>query len=361
MTIKKVPLEVIEFENNENEKIAEASPKELQTIVSYNIANTVEVLKNKIDQGEIDLQPDFQREFVWDISKASLFIDSLLLGLPIPSIFLGKAKNKETYIVIDGQQRLKSFYYFIQGEFKRFGKKQKFILKNLKNRDWDGKTYKELSSILQRRIGNAVINSTIIEGITSKPKVIHDIFHRLNTGGMPLTDQEIRNCVYSGSFNKFIISLNNNKDWRKLLGTKIPDLRMRDIELILRFFALYYDLKKYKPSMREFLTNFQGQHVSDKHIEKGAKNIFDRTVKLISSQIGENAFKLTRTINKSVLDAVMVSIGQNISSRKLVIDLKTKHKKLLKDKNFLKLVSSSTTSHSNVVGRINLAKKILIG
>lgn len=103
----------LEFQDEENEEIKESSADELGKIVSYNVANTVEVLKFKIDNNEIDLKPEFQRDFVWDINRASLFIDSLLIGLPIPSIFLGKSKDDETYKVIDGQQRLKYITIYV--------------------------------------------------------------------------------------------------------------------------------------------------------------------------------------------------------------------------------------------------------
>lgn len=142
----------LEFENEEIEEVQESSTADLSKIVSYNISNTIEVLKFKIDNREIDLQPEFQRDFVWDINRASLFIDSLLIGLPIPSIFLGKSKEDETYKVIDGQQRLKSAYYFLQGKFNTKGKEQIFNLKKLENREWDGKTYAELEEKYQRRI-----------------------------------------------------------------------------------------------------------------------------------------------------------------------------------------------------------------
>ena len=158
----------IEFENEEIEEVIESSTNELSKIVSYNIANTIEVLKFKIDNQEIDLQPEFQRDFVWDINRASLFIDSLLIGLPIPSIFLGKSKEDETYMVIDGHQRLKSAYYYLQGKFNTKGKEQVFNLKKLDDRDWDSKTYDELDEKYQRRIRNAVLNTTIIEDIDTK-------------------------------------------------------------------------------------------------------------------------------------------------------------------------------------------------
>ncbi len=357
----KVDFDDLEFQDEENEEIKESSTDELGKIVSYNVANTVEVLKFKIDNNEIELKPEFQRDFVWDINRASLFIDSLLIGLPIPSIFLGKSKDDETYKVIDGQQRLKSVYFYLNGEFKTRGKKQIFTLKNLYERDWDGKTYAELDDKYKRRIRNAVLNTTIIEDIDSNPRVVHDIFHRLNTGGMPLKDQEIRNCVYTGKFNSLLLELNNNMTWRKLLGQEHPDRRLRDVELILRFFALFYDIKEYEPSMREFLSQFQNNNKSNEVLLTSGVELFERTIQLIFEEIGNDAFKLTRTLNKSVCDAVMVSIAQILVQGKKGSDYKSIHAKILKDLDFIKYVSAGTSSEASVTGRIDLARNYFLG
>ncbi len=361
MNRQEIEVDDIEFENEEFEEIQESSPDELGKIVSYNVANTVEVLKFKIDNDEIELKPEFQRDFVWDINRASLFIDSLLIGLPIPSIFLGKSKEDETYKVIDGQQRLKSVYFFLNGEFKTKGKKQIFTLKNLEDRDWDGKTYAELDEKYKRRIRNAVLNTTVIEDIDSNPRVVHDIFHRLNTGGMPLKDQEIRNCVYTGKFNSLLNDLNSNPTWRKLLGQSYPDRRLRDVELILRFFALHYDLKQYEPSMREFLSQFQKNNKSNEVLVNSGSKLFVKTVEAIGDGIGDHAFILTRTLNKSVCDAVMVSVAQIIEQGKELKNLKARHAKLLQDEDFIKYVSSGTSGEGNVSGRIALSRNYLLG
>ena len=347
----------LEFENEEIEEVQESSTADLSKIVSYNISNTIEVLKFKIDNREIDLQPEFQRDFVWDINRASLFIDSLLIGLPIPSIFLGKSKEDETYKVIDGQQWLKSAYYFLQGKFNTKGKEQIFNLKKLENREWDGKTYAELEEKYQRRIRNAVLNTTVIEDIDTNPRVVHDIFHRLNTGGMPLKDQEIRNCIYSGSFNKKLYDLNENEKWRSLLGQKYPDRRLRDLELILRFYALFSNLKNYTPSMREFLSNYQKEKARAIPNEK----LFSDVIDLIHGEIGDNAFKVKRAVNKSVCDAVMVSIAQIMEEGKSVKDLKQMHERLIQDKEFIKYVTSGTSTESHVNGRITVARNYFLG
>lgn len=347
----------IEFDIEETEEVSESTPEELSKIISYNIANTVEVLKFKIDNEEIDLKPEFQRDFVWDINRSSLFIDSLLTNLPIPSIFLGKSKEDETYKVIDGQQRLKSVYFYIKGKFITNGQEQVFGLRKLEGRDWNGKTYEELDEKYKRRIRNAVLNTTVIEDIDSNPKVVHDIFHRLNTGGMSLTDQEVRNCVYNGNLNDQLIELNKNKDWRELLGKSYPDRRLLDVELLLRFFALLDSSNNYVPSMREFLSNYQ-----DKNRKKDIdKDLFNKVVETLNSEIGPKAFKLTRTVNKSVCDAVMVSIAQIIKEGKSITDLKGKHEKLVKDLEFEKYVVSGTSTETSVKNRITLARNYFLG
>jgi uncharacterized protein with ParB-like and HNH nuclease domain len=351
----------LKFDNEEVEPMDESPVDELAKIVSYNVANTVEVLKLKVDSDEINMKPEFQRDFVWDINRASLFIDSLLIGLPIPSIFLGKNKEDESYIVIDGQQRLKSAYYYMTGQFISNDIETIFALKNLKDRDWNGMTYAELPDKFKRRIKNAVLNTTIIEDINFRPKVVHDLFYRLNTGGMPLTDQEIRNCVYSGIFNKQIISLNLNKNWRTLLGKPSVDRRLRDAELVLRFFALLNGLQAYKPSMREFLSTYQEENKKNTSFLESNNAIFEKTVDVILSEIGDNSFKITSTLNKSVCDSVMVGVAQILKAGKTPVDLKVNYKKLIADEDFKKYVTSGTSAETSVNGRIDLARNYFLG
>jgi uncharacterized protein with ParB-like and HNH nuclease domain len=350
----------LEFENDELEETEESSIDELQKIVSYNVANTIEVLKLKVDNEEINLKPEFQRDFVWDINRASLFIDSLIIGLPIPSIFLGKSKEDENYIVIDGQQRLKSAYYFMTGRFINDKEETIFALRNLKGREWNDKTYLELDDKFKKRIRNAVLNTTVIEDINSKPEVVHDLFHRLNTGGMPLTDQEIRNCIYTGIFNKQILDLNKYPNWRKLLDKKALDKRLRDAELVLRFFALLHGASIYRPSMKLFLSTYQKDNKDNIDFIDSNAEIFKRTVDLILSEIGENAFKTTRAINKSIVDSLMVAIAQILASGKPYENINDNYRRLIQDDNYKKYVTSGTSGETNVKGRIDLARNYLL-
>jgi len=153
----------LKFDDDSDEENIAEEESDFQEITSYTVGNSVRTIVDMIDQDIIDLKPEFQRAFVWDIRRASKLIDSLLSNLPIPNTLLGKYKKTEKFIVIDGQQRLKSIYFFIHGEFKEDQKDRPFRLSGLENKSWNGKLYSELDEVLQRKIQNAIINSTIVD------------------------------------------------------------------------------------------------------------------------------------------------------------------------------------------------------
>jgi hypothetical protein len=205
------------------------------------------------------------------------------------------------------------------------------------------------------------LNTTVIEDINFRPRVVHDLFHRLNTGGVPLTDQEIRNCVYTGVFNMQLISLNDNTGWRILLGRQVPERRLRDVELVLRFLALFHELKTYKESMREFLSTFQDNNKYNRDFLEENETLFNATVSTILDGIGPNAFKPTRTLNKSVCDSIMVSVAQIISSGGIIKDMKQSYQRLMQDDDYQRYIKYSTSSEVNVTGRIGLARQYFLG
>lgn len=346
----------IEMEKEEEDyKPIPASADYFKKITSYNISNTVEVLIQKIDDGEINLRPEFQRDFVWDHNRASLFIDSLIIGLPIPSIFLGKRRKDESFIVIDGQQRLKSLYYFRKGKFQFNNKERAFKLHNLETRNWNNCDYDGLEEFPQRCFRNAVINTTIIENIDVYPKSIRDIFHRLNTGGMPLNDQEIRNCIFAGNFNKLLIEINNNSKWRSLLGKMSPSKRLLDVELILRFFSLFNNRANYRAPMRDFMGDFMEEHANEDASFNDCRKLFDASVEIIYDSIGRDAFRHKRYFNRAMCDSILVGVAHHIQNNSLTKDIAGAHSKLLKDKGFILYISESTTTETNVIGRIDTA------
>ncbi|WP_411824669.1 DUF262 domain-containing protein [Leptospira sp. 'Mane'] len=326
-------------------------------IISYNVSNTVEILIQKIDNSEIDLKPEFQRDFVWDKKRSSFFIDSLIIGLPIPSIFLGKRKDEESFFVIDGQQRLKTIYAFYHNKFFAGKIEKKFKLFGLDGKDWDNSEYAALPENIKRKFRNAVLNTTIIENIDSDPQAISDIFHRLNTGGMPLNDQEIRNCIFSGNFNDYLMNLNYNEQWGNLLGRLSPSKRLKDIELLLRFVSLFYNINNYKEPMRNFLNNFMNSYRTNITFSKEFEIIFNKTINIIHNEIGIDAFRISKYFNRAVCDSVLVGIANNIKSNNLTNRISESYSKLLKDKAFNLYINESTTLSSNLIGRIDLSTK----
>jgi Protein of unknown function DUF262 len=174
--------------------------------------------------------PDFQRSYVWSQKQASRFIESLLYGLPVPGIFLYREPDSGRHLIIDGQQRLKTLQYFSSGTFGE----RRFRLLDI-SLPWRGRTYDELSEADKGRLNDAVIHATIFKQEEPKgdDQSIYHVFERINTGGTRLSGQEIRTCIYHGSFVGLLRDLNQDEIWREVYGP--ISRRMKDQELILRF------------------------------------------------------------------------------------------------------------------------------
>jgi len=212
------------------------------SITSYGADYTIDSLVKRIEDGSIFV-PIFQRGYVWKFREASRFIESLLLGLPIPGIFLAKEEDTKKLLVIDGLQRLRTLQYFYMGFFEPT--KKEFALKDVQEQ-FEGITYQSLSSEQRRDLDDSIVHATIVkqDEYSDDNSSIYHIFERLNTGGNQLKSQEIRSCIYHGAFNDLLKELNGNKSWRAIYGDDDSSkIRMRDEELILRFFStLFFSL-----------------------------------------------------------------------------------------------------------------------
>ena len=238
-----------------------------------------------VDSGSVRI-PGFQRNFVWDIGRASRLIESLILGLPVPQLFLYE-QERNKFLVIDGQQRLMSIYYFIK---KRFPRKERradirrifdrtgtipdevlhdddyFQTFNLRltgalpgrENKFKGLNYATLgdyqAQLNLRPIRNIVVKQNAPSGDDSS---MFEVFNRLNSGGVNLRPQEIRTSMYHSDFYTMLYRINaESEKWRELLGADAPDLHMKDIEILLRGFAMLVDGQNYAPSMVKFLNRF---------------------------------------------------------------------------------------------------------
>ena len=249
----------------------------------------IESLLGKHQRGRLNIQPEFQRQFVWDKIKSSKLLESALLDIPLPVVYLSEEKDgKEN--VIDGQQRLTAFFSFIGG---KFPDGSDFKLSGLKVfTELNGKRYSELSEEIQDKIRYYKLR-TIKFKKESDNDLQFEIFARLNTGSVPLNEQELRNCVYRGKFNILLKELAKDGDFRYLLGLANEDKRMKDRELVLRFASFYFNTYlNYKAPIKNFLNHTMEKYlnisVDDEH---NLRNAFKNTVQIIKSLLDKNAFK----------------------------------------------------------------------
>lgn len=183
---------------------------------------------------------------------------------------------------------------------------------------------------------------------------MYHVFERLNTGGTFLTNQEVRNCVYNGSFNALLHSLNQLGDWRQILGKPKLDSRQKDIELILRFVSLSDPDWKYRKPMKDFMSRYMSSHKhADDALLSDIRARFETTCRTVTSNLGEKPFHFKRGINSAAMDAVMVTIAKNAGSLKA--NLKQAYRVLLNDKKFKVGISAQTTNDETLKSRMNRA------
>ena len=325
-------------------------------ITSYGADFDVIGLVRRLNDNDIFIPP-FQRQYVWTQTDASRFIESLLLGLPIPGVFLSKEQETNRLLVIDGQQRLRSVQYFVNGYFK--DKNKDFTLIGVQ-KEFNGKTYQTLDREDRRKIDNSIIHTTIIEQTkpTDDKSSIYYIFERLNTTGKKLLDQEIRACIFSGAFIDLLSKLNQNKKWREMFGAK--NNRMRDQEMILRFLSLYYNRKNYSKSMKFFLNSFLGNNRKLNIITSNEiSTLFNNTIDCVYICLGTKAFKPKKSFVAALFDAVMIGIAERLKNDNQInkIRLKSVYKKLLEDSTFIDSISVGTSDRKKVIYRIDAAIK----
>ena len=319
-------------------------------IVSYPADPTLELLKDKWRRSEI-VMPEFQRGWVWTHVQASRLIESFLLGLPVPSIFLYKELTQKQ-VVIDGQQRLRTIWSFFDG---RLPDGSQFYLKGVGPR-WEGKTYATLDEPDRIRFRDSVLRVVIVEQVDPQDKTsIYHIFERLNTGGTPLTPQEVRNSTYHGPFNDLMVRLNQDRTWRAVFGPDRPDPRMRDVELIVRFLALLERHDSYTKPMKSFLNSFMGAHQWDESLESYERS-FLTTVTRVHQSLGSRPFHILRGINAAVFDSVMVAFARSTSTPSDVAD---RYQELLQNPSYREAVTSATTDDAVVSRRISMAQELL--
>ena len=229
--------------------------------------------------GDLDPQPDYQRGYVFDDVKASKLVESIFLDIPVPSIYLNQ-ESDGTFSIIDGQQRIKSFLRYLKNEFA--------LVKLDKRKDLNGKRYKDLLKEQQSKIKNYRIVTYVLEDDETN-SVKYEIFERLNQGSVKLNPQELRNCVYRGSFNAMLKELATNKRVLKLI--RIKDNKRMDIEEnLLKFFA-FSNIQDYRNGQKGTLDSYMNLHKNDgPELINRYKELLLKTFDTITEVLGEHAF-----------------------------------------------------------------------
>lgn len=370
-------IDAVEEEEDEDEAIVE-----YELTVTPNDFNVFTV-NDFIKRGIIRV-PSFQRNYVWDLKGASRLMESILLGLPIPQIFLYE-ESKNSYLIIDGQQRLLSIYYFMRGRFPRQDKRallrrlfderrgdlpaeqladdelfQPFKL-HLKASPYDGLKYETLgesrSQYELRTLRCIVVRQTRPEGDISS---VLEIFSRLNTGGVKLSEQEIRASVFHSLFYEMLARLNLNPEWRRLVGDDDPEIHMRDTEALLRAFAMSIDGGGYKSSsMKKFLADFSQKakrfdSVRVAEMERNAVAFFAATRRLPRDVFHGATGKFSVTMFESAFAAISGSFPNvDMAAVERISALKA-------DGTFRSLITTRSSNRANVTLRLERAKRLLI-
>ena len=343
---------------------------------------------NFIESGAVKI-PGFQRNYVWDIKRASKLIESLIIGLPVPQVFLYE-EGRNSFLVIDGQQRLMTMYYFSKKRFPKMANRvrlreifnsqgkipdevlendeyfEDFNLKLPEIRDgvankFSGMNYSTMGDY-KVQFDLRTIRNVIVKQVkpSNDDSSVYEMFSRLNTGGVNLTSQQIRFCLYYSDFYDLLAQLNMEPGWRRILGQETPDLNTRDIEVLLRAIAVWMEGDSYKPSMVKFLNNFsrKAQSLTSDQILR----IRESFEWFLSSarDIDPTAFQ-TRQGKFSVLlfEAVFAAACTLNANGKDVILSTDSVERIRSDQTFQSHAQQRTTDTSNVTGRRQRALEVL--
>lgn len=333
-------------------------------IVSYGADFDVETLLSRLERGDVEI-PNFQRGFIWTSRQAARFIESLLMGFPVPGIFLWRNPDSERLVVVDGQQRLRTLRAFsdcvIHGrEFKLPERTSPY---QRVHPDFQGKTYKTLREDYRRRLDNSTIHATIVnqeqptEDASQGPaSSIYYLFERINTSGTPLHPQEIRSAIYQGPLVELLAELNKVEPWREIFGAE--HRRLKDRELIVRFLALLFRASEYARPMKEFINQY---FASNRDLELQSRGqltkTFVNTIAVIHEALGKRAFRPERGLNAAVFDGVMVGVARRldkgpIEDRKM---LEHSYTELLASSPFTDVYTRATADVESVKQRLDLA------
>ncbi|MCU0289214.1 MAG: DUF262 domain-containing protein [Acidobacteria bacterium] len=309
-------------------------------------------------RGEIDLQPDYQRKDVWTFKKKSRLIESVLLNIPIPVFYLAELENEKKEVV-DGQQRLNSFFHFLENGYP---------LEKLDILDLNGNTFKQLPEDLQRKLEDYQLSFFIIKKESHKD-IRFDVFQRVNEGATKLSAQELRNGVYRGYRIELLKELAGDENFKKMVEKKLAVSRMKDHEAVLRFIAFHINgYETYSGNLNSFLNDTLDNLPAAKNKEfyDDLKTTFRSTMKTIFLVFGAEAFikgdTQRKKINLSLFDILCYSFAQYDKEKILNVKkaIRERFDELFeKEDDFYNAISSNTLTKNSVKTRFEIWLKAM--
>ncbi|WP_151994575.1 DUF262 domain-containing protein [Buttiauxella massiliensis] len=331
---------------------AEQLDKERRKVDFDTFDFSVKELVAMASDGTINVAPEYQRQFRWPAENQSRFVESVFLGIPVPSLFM--AANKDgTWELIDGVQRLSTLIHFIgnDDQLAKFKFESPLVLTGLESlTDFNGCTHGQIPSTIQLKFALRPLKVTTLSD-KSDLKVRFDLFERLNTGGVVLTKQEIRGCVFRGEFNDFLSDLSTNKDFEKCVN--LTDTNMTDgtkQELVLKFFAYLNNRNSFDHSVVDFLNDYMEKSTASFDY-KNNRAVFEETFKQLSIVLPDGIKRGNRRITPiNLYEAVSVGAADAIAAKKNVSNSSVPT--WINDKELTQLTSGATNSRKRLVERI---------
>lgn len=333
---------------------------------------TVGTIVQQIDEGNIDLDPAFQRRNAWRDHRRSRLIESFVLSFPVPQIVLAEnPRRRKSFIVIDGRQRLMTIAGLYLSSYHDYWSEREFsglkVLDDLNGVSIDAFLEESRYSRERRQLENADIRTTIITGFKDEA-VLYDIFYRINTGSVPLSSQELRQVLNRGSFAKYLLEMTStpNPIWT-VLGIDTPDARLRDVELLLRLIAWRRFAGQYAGNMKKFLDDtmrdLNGAWGDEEPVVRAdVRELFaavEATVKVYGDNVGRKFVegRFERSFNRAVFEVQEFFFARSVV-RKAAIKHKAAvveaFKKLCGDQRFITAVEATTKSLENTRNRFDL-------
>lgn len=385
-----LPPETVQLEEVEWREVDAPDDDDDSQVEEYDLTSTpndfnILTIFNFVDSGAVKI-PGFQRHYVWDIRRASKLIESLIIGLPVPQVFLYE-EGRNSFLVIDGQQRLMTIYYFMKQRFPRPDKRaelrqvfseeggipdeilhddeyfENFRLRLTNTAADKPNRFARLSYATlgeyKSQFDLRTIRNVIVKQVSPSDddSSIYEMFNRLNTGGINLTPQEIRASLYHSDFFNFLFRLNMDQRWRALLGRSRLDLHMRDIEILLRAVAMWRQGDEYAPSMVRFLNRFSKKTAKLKDltdIESIVDWFLDAASDLPRGSFNTRQGRFQVPLFEAVFAATCREHARLGGDWKLSPEIVNA---VRGDEQFIQSSSKQTTDRANVLGRLEAARR----